>query len=160
MFVFSERGGDPHVPQCHRDDEEPPGEWVNVFFIVWMSCVLSSALWCSLSGGFLIGCSVNSSRFSPLQSELCFTFSSEFEGCCIIMFIRIVYYLLLICFIALTKTWKCFCVVCVSNCGATCGQHHPVQQSGQCDPVLQTGHQDGAALPDALHRSVSSVFRQ
>lgn len=40
-----------------------------------------------------------------------------------------------------------------SNGGATCGQYYPVQQSGQCHPVLQTRHQDGIALPDTLHRS-------
>jgi len=46
---------------------------------------------------------------------------------------------------------KVFLSVLVSNCGATCGQHYPVQQSGKCDPVLQTGHQDGTSLLDAVH---------
>ncbi|KAG7235844.1 hypothetical protein INR49_002111 [Caranx melampygus] len=40
------------------------------------------------------------------------------------------------------------------NGGAARGKHHPVQQSGQCHSVLQTGRQDGTALPDTLH----SVF--
>lgn len=43
----------------------------------------------------------------------------------------------------------------VSHCGAACGQHHLVQQSGQCYSVLQTGPQDGTAVLDSVHRSVT-----
>lgn len=48
-------------------------------------------------------------------------------------------------------------VLSLSNGGAARGQHHLVQQSGQRDPLLQAGHQDGSALPDSVHRSVKLV---
>lgn len=49
------------------------------------------------------------------------------------------------------------CFVPVSNCGAARGQHHLVQQSGQCYSVLQAGYQDGTAVLDSVHRSANAA---